>query len=408
MIMFSIFFIAAFTAIQLKNTLNSTSIFNTFRSRLGAFIAKNTLTPIARRVQELDRPMAEDLIEKTLEPFVASEILEDVAVIAENSPVSSEDQRHLNEINNAGGEKWLFYFINTRFKTIDIFITFLPGNPYIVKLSYSLGNIQEAFKQVYHPILLTVAIVIIANVVFATILSKIIIAPISTLHKFTRDVATGDLESHVEIKTDDELQELGEAFNYMTAELKKMKAKAENANPLTKLPGNIVIMEEVERRIKAGEDFVVFYTDLDNFKAFNDKYGIHKGDEAIQMTADVMKGVVKEKGNPNDLVGHEGGDDFVIVTTPEKGTVIGQGIIDTFDSKVKALYDQKDLGQGFFISKDRAGQVRKFPIMGVSLAGVTNQYRKIESYGEVTNICAEVKKKVKAKEGSAYWIDIRK
>ena len=45
--------------------------------------------------------------------------------------------------------------------------------------------------------------------------------------------------------------------------------------------------------------------------------------------------------------------------------------------------------------------------MTISLAGATNAHRPIASYAEVTNICAEVKKKAKAMGSSAYVLDVR-
>ena len=52
---------------------------------------------------------------------------------------------------------------------------------------------------------------------------------------------------------DDELEELATTFNDMAQALIKMKERAENANPLTKLPGNIVIREQVENRLREGK-----------------------------------------------------------------------------------------------------------------------------------------------------------
>ena len=97
-----------------------------------------------------------------------------------------------------------------------------------------------------------------------------------------------------------------------------MKEKAENANPLTKLPGNIVIQEMVEERIKKDKKFVLIYSDLDNFKAFNDTYGVHAGDKAIMLTADIMREAIAVEGAEDDFIGHEGGDDFLLLTVPER------------------------------------------------------------------------------------------
>jgi len=187
----------------------------------------------------------------------------------------------------------------------------------------------------------------------------------------------------------------------------KMQRRAENANPLTKLPGNIVIMEEVEKRIAAGTKFTVIYGDLDNFKAFNDKYGIHKGDEAIKLCSVIFKEAVKHCGNSRDFLGHEGGDDFILLTSPDKTESIAQYIMSEFDKRVRSLYEQEDLQRGHIIAHDRDGQVKHFPIMTISLAGVTNQHRQITTYGQVTNIAAEVKKKAKSQQKSCFVLDVR-
>jgi len=198
-------------------------------------------------------------------------------------------------------------------------------------------------------------------------------------------------------------------FNLMAIDLKKMRQRAENANPLTKLPGNIVIQERVEERISKNEKFTVIYCDLDNFKAFNDKYGIHKGDDAIKLTAEIFKEAVGKNGSADDFIGHEGGDDFILLTAPERADNISSCITTEFDKRIRPLYDNEDLGKGYIEAKARHGdEIIKFPIMTISLAGISNMIRPIASYGEVTNIAAEVKKKAKNMPGSCFVIDQRK
>jgi len=187
-----------------------------------------------------------------------------------------------------------------------------------------------------------------------------------------------------------------------------MKEKAENANPLTKLPGNIVIQEETEKRIKQNRKFMVIYCDLDNFKAFNDKYGIHKGDEAIKLTASVFKDAINKEGTKEDFIGHEGGDDFLLITEPQRSESIANYITSEFDKQIRSLYSEEDLSRGFIEAKARnADEVIKFPIMTISLSGVTNASRDIGSYSEVTNIAAGLKKKSKSIPSSCFVIDKR-
>jgi hypothetical protein len=104
-----------------------------------------------------------------------------------------------------------------------------------------------------------------------------------------------------------------------------MKERAENANPLTRLPGNNMIQEQVETRIHDKTPFAVVYADLDNFKALNDYYGIGVGDRAIKLTAQVLRQALK-KGTASDFLGHEGGGEQLpsIELVPDQwnGTIV--------------------------------------------------------------------------------------
>src|SRR5690606_26709342 len=64
-------------------------------------------------------------------------------------------------------------------------------------------------------------------------------------------------------------------------------AKLPVRNPLTGLPGNVLLQAEIERQLTQRTPFSLIYIDLDNFKAFNDAYGFARGDRAIHMLAGV-------------------------------------------------------------------------------------------------------------------------
>ena len=101
------------------------------------------------------------------------------------------------------------------------------------------------------------------------------------------------------------------------------------ANPLTRLPGNVSILNELSRRLESKSLFAIAYIDLDKFKSYNDKYGFESGDEVIRETARILIKTVHEKGGLDDFIGHIGGDDFVIITTPGKVDNLCKQIIAT-------------------------------------------------------------------------------
>ncbi|MDQ1710090.1 MAG: hypothetical protein QOG49_1475, partial [Frankiaceae bacterium] len=72
----------------------------------------------------------------------------------------------------------------------------------------------------------------------------------------------------------------------------RRNAEMRAASPLTNLPGNTRITEEIAARMSAGAAFAVCYFDLDNFKAFNDAYGFLRGDDAILSLARALQTAV--------------------------------------------------------------------------------------------------------------------
>lgn len=184
-------------------------------------------------------------------------------------------------------------------------------------------------------------------------------------------------------------------------------ARALDANPLTKLPGNTSIIQRIQSLIDRKEDFALAYCDLDYFKSFNDKYGFSRGDEVLMMSARVVVNTIKAYGGPRTFVGHVGGDDFVFITPPETVEITCQKVVESFDSIVPQFYDRKDREQGCIKSIDRQGQARTFPLMAVSIAVVFNRDGRLKHYGEASALAMSLKKKAKENPKSCYVLDQR-
>jgi diguanylate cyclase (GGDEF)-like protein len=180
------------------------------------------------------------------------------------------------------------------------------------------------------------------------------------------------------------------------------------ANPLTRLPGNVSILNELSKKLELKDLFAVCYVDLDKFKAYNDRYGFEHGDDVIKETARIILRNAQACGNKEDFVGHIGGDDFVIITTPDKAEEICRGIIRDFDQVIPQFYNENDRNNGYIIAHDRLGKEQKFPLISVSIGIVTNEFRTIQHVAEIGEIGAELKSYAKNEAKSNYIMDKRK
>jgi diguanylate cyclase (GGDEF)-like protein len=181
-----------------------------------------------------------------------------------------------------------------------------------------------------------------------------------------------------------------------------------NLSPLTGLPGNIRIQEEIERNVRDDRPFAVLYCDLDNFKAYNDQKGFVRGDRLIQATARIIQDAVAEFAGSDGFVGHVGGDDFVAVVPPETAEDIGKRIVERFDGDIHEFYEREDIQRGYIEVEDRKGVMQKLPLAGISVGIATTDVRRFEHYGEAVAVATEMKQFAKREARSSYAIDRRK
>lgn len=254
------------------------------------------------------------------------------------------------------------------------------------------------------------AIVILAIYLGALLffIVRLILKPIRHLSRVTHDIANGNLEVRVDITRRDEIGSLANDFNEMAVAIQKLTNRARNANPLTGLPGNNEIVDEIERRLKNGDKFAVLYCDLDNFKAYNDKYGFLRGDDVLLYSRDVFTEAVRTLNLDSAFVGHEGGDDFVLVVDAEDYPRLAETIIKLYNRNVRQFYNSKDQKTGYIEAYNREGELRRFRFVSVSIGIVTNEEVSFSSYPEIISVAAEVKKHAKEISGSSYSVNRRK
>lgn len=179
---------------------------------------------------------------------------------------------------------------------------------------------------------------------------------------------------------------------------------ARYANPLTQLPGNVPINEEIDRLILAGKEFVVCYADIDNFKPFNDIYGYRNGDDVIQMTGSILSALCM----PNlDFIGHIGGDDFIMLFQSADWECRCNKSLQLFAAAIVDHHTIDDRLRGSYMSKDRQGKEIQLPLISLSLGAVKIDAGGMYSSYQVAAAATEAKKQAKAIFGNSLFIERR-
>jgi len=185
----------------------------------------------------------------------------------------------------------------------------------------------------------------------------------------------------------------------------RRRESALQASPMTRLPGGQAIDQEVEKRLAAQVPFALSYLDLDNLKAYNDTYGYAKADGVLLQTAGILREVVASHGGEDAFLGHVGGDDFVLLTSPERaGQVCGEALA-AFDRVIQLYYDRADRERGYIEANDRFGTRRRFGFLALSAATVVARPGRFAAHADLARAAAELKHEAKKIPGSVHLVD---
>jgi GGDEF domain-containing protein len=179
-----------------------------------------------------------------------------------------------------------------------------------------------------------------------------------------------------------------------------------SVHPTTRLPGTGLIERDMAERLQRKELFAVCYADLDHFKEFNDRYGYNEGDGVILLLSRILRDIVKGR-SPDGFIGHIGGDDFIFTVPIESMQICCEEILEVFDQLIPFQYSEDDRRAGYFLGKDRRGNVLRIPLMTLSIGVVTNQHRTFTHTARISELATEMKSYAKTLSGSVYAVDRR-
>lgn len=174
--------------------------------------------------------------------------------------------------------------------------------------------------------------------------------------------------------------------------------KARYANPLTLLPGNVPIHQEIESRLSSGVSFLMIYFDINAFKPLNDHLGFSVGDRLIVLLGRLLERYFCRQG---DMIGHLGGDDFIVFCDNVNHAVCScTEVTSRFNEECQAAYREQDRLRGCVQAEDRNGQVRTWPLATLAAGIIRVHPAEACDTDDVVQRAAAAKKQAKAGEWS--------
>jgi diguanylate cyclase (GGDEF)-like protein len=133
---------------------------------------------------------------------------------------------------------------------------------------------------------------------------------------------------------------------------------------LTGLPANQAVQEAIKQRSEhAKNDWSIIDVEIEGFTAYGEVYSFQKGEEVLKQAAGAVSQAVKEAGNPDDFVGHVGGENFVVLTTPDKTDAITSRISTLFNGIVPGFFNETDRESGYFTFINHSGETTNVPLL---------------------------------------------
>jgi diguanylate cyclase (GGDEF)-like protein len=213
---------------------------------------------------------------------------------------------------------------------------------------------------------------------------------------------TTSLDIHTDefiILDDSRLAGKGRLIDLLHEITKLQVNRARHANPLTLLPGNVPIQQQLQKLFRQDVAFTVCYFDLDNFKPFNDYFGFSRGDQVLRFVSELLVANIDDQ---EDFIGHIGGDDFVAIFHSVNWQDTVERILQQFDDSIDGLYNGH-IGC-VITATDREGIERQYRQITLSVGAVVVRPTDWRCHIDLSEEASIAKHHAKSLPGSTLYI----
>jgi len=187
--------------------------------------------------------------------------------------------------------------------------------------------------------------------------------------------------------------------------------KATQLNPLTALPGNHIINNNIRKYMALDIPVLFAYADLSDFKVYNDFYGFENGDMVICKTAEILSKTFSALPYPS-FVGHIGGDDFVCMCEFPTRDIASHHIlkrtlddvIERFEKAKPVFFSDADYRLGYIKESRQHGKYTGCALTNINIACYFGRLKRFDSLEAFAEFIAVIKRQSKQKKFSNYIV----
>lgn len=306
---------------------------NSLRSYKARWLFRELLS-IINKYQGTDifysiRPLLSSLLKETRKVYIDERNLEDILKkleeVISSQPINTADKKLLGIIINSYistelGIKPLVQFYDenvgsiTKKRMMVVYPILLRGdiNSYVgeVQIGISLSGVEMAISMAEMKLQFAALIAILAGLVFVIALVRFITNPVRKIVRGMEEVGRGNLEVHVMVKTQDELELIANTFNNMVEGLREKERMRDIMN---KVVSKEIAEELMKRGINlGGEERVVtmLFSDIRGFTSMSEKMS---PPEIVSILNEYMTEMVEIINKYRGVVDKFVGDEIMVI-----------------------------------------------------------------------------------------------
>ena len=89
-----------------------------------------------------------------------------------------------------------------------------------------------------------------------------------------------------------------------------------------------------------------------------------------------------------------------MIVSPTRAEIMAKYIVDEFDKGSMLLLSEEDVRRGYLEIRDRQGQIKRIPVMSITIALVMSTDNHIGPFAEINDIASSLKEYGKRIDGS--------